>query len=189
MNFNEIERHVEIATLIEELERTFVDVEERRAEERATKSEVVFVRPSKVREVVYEHFSLYNHFESKKFMKKLSTNSRKLEFYVNSIVAKVCEFFKQYNLYRKPLPKELIERVVDYYANVVIANRRVYIITKNYSKRKRKIKTPTLQTQLPSRPSAREGLGHEVQGREVEGLGQTEAREGEATRLRAPNGP
>jgi hypothetical protein len=142
MNLNEIESHVEIATLIEELERTFVEAEERRAKERIERGEVVFVRPAKIREVVYEYFSLHNHFEARGFTKKLSTNTRKLDFYVNSIVSRVCEFFKSYNYYRKPLPKELIERVVDYYVNVVIANRRVYVITKNSSKRKHKVRAP-----------------------------------------------
>ena len=169
MNFNEIES--QIATVIEELEKLAVEVEERRAKERvelATGSEVVFVRPAKVREVVYQYFELHNHFEAKEFMKKLSTNSRKLEFYVNSIVAKVCEFFKSYNYYRKPVPRELVERVVDYYANVVIANRRIYVITKNYSKRK-KVRTPQgskfVQTQLRGswaprpRPKAVKALG------------------------------
>jgi hypothetical protein len=135
MNFNEIER---IATLIEELEKAFVEVEERRARERverATKSEVVYVRPAKVREVVYEYFSLHNHFEAKKFMKKLSTNSRKLDFYVNSVVEKVCEFFKQYGYYRKPLPKELIERVIDYYFEAVRTSRRVQFMTKTFFRR------------------------------------------------------
>jgi hypothetical protein len=159
MNLNESD--TEIALIVEELERLAVEVEERRAKERVErvqKGEVVFVRPSKVREVVYEYFSLHNHFEAKKFMKKLSTNSKKLEFYVNSIVTRVCEFFKQYNLYRKPVSRELIERVVDYYANVVITNRRVYVITKNSSKRKHKVRAPTLQTQLVAKREGEELL-------------------------------
>ena len=170
MNFNEIESQV--AILIEELEGLATEVGERRArevQERVLRGEAVFVRPAKIRALVYERFELYNHFEARKFTRKFATNAKKLEYYVTSIVNKVCEFFKQYGYHRKPLPKELIERVVDYYANVVIANRRIYVITK-----RRKVRAPKAV-----RPSAREGLGHEVQGREVEGLGQTEAREGE----------
>jgi len=144
MNLNEIESHVEIATLIEELEKLAVETEEQRTrevKERALRGEHIFVRPAKIREVVYEYFSLHDHFEARKFMKELSTNSRKLDFYVDRIVLKVCEFFKAYGYYRKPLPKEVIERVVDYYFKAIKTSRRVYVITKTNSKKKR-VKAP-----------------------------------------------
>jgi hypothetical protein len=144
MNLNEIESHVEIAVLVEELERVAVEVEERRTEElkeRALRGEV-FVRPTKVREVVYQYFELHNHFEARKFVRSFASTTKKLDFYVNAIATKVCEFFKQYNLYRKPVPRELIERVVDYYFEAIKASRRVQVMTKTFSKRKREVRAP-----------------------------------------------
>jgi hypothetical protein len=182
MNFKE--HNSEIAILTEELEALATRIEELRAKERkerALKGEIVFVRPAKIRALIYERFQLYNHFEAKAFAKGFASTTKKLDNYVNAVALRVCECFKRYGCHRKPLPKEIVERVVDYYIEALKTSRRVYVITKEFAKRKRKIKTPTLQTQLPSsRPSAREGLGHEGQGREAEqGLGQTEAREGE----------
>jgi len=175
MHFGEIESNTEIALIVEELEALASRVEELKTEElkeRALRGEVVFVRPAKIRALVYERFELYNHFEARKFTRKFATNAKKLEYYVASIVNKVCEYFKQYNLYRRPVPKEFVERVVDYYANVVIANRRIYVITKNYSKRK-KVRTPQgskfVQTQL--RGSSPQGRDPRPHGLGREGLG------------------
>jgi len=165
MNLNESD--TEIALIVEELERTFVEAEERRTrevKEQVLRGETVFVRPAKIREVVYEHFSLHNHFEARGFAKKLSTNTRKLDFYVNSIVARVCEFFRQYGLYRKPVPRELIERVVDYYFEVTKTSRRVHVVTKTSSK-KHRVKAPQgLGIQIKLRGSSPKAVS---QGREA----------------------
>jgi hypothetical protein len=164
MHFEGIESHTEVAVLIDELERLATEVEERKSKETkelVLRGEVVFIRPAKVRALIYEKFKLYNHFEARKFVKEFATNTRKLDYYVDMITIKVCEFFKQYGYYRKPIPKEFLERVIDYYFKATKASRIVYVTTKTISKKKREIRAPTLRAtedeseEPPKRPTPR----------------------------------
>jgi len=159
--------NIEIAKTIEILEETFREVEERRARERIDKAlqgeAFVFVRRSKIREFVYLHYRLYDHFDAKRFTKEFATKTNRIDYFVDSIVEEVVSFFKKYDLYRKPVPSSIIEMVVEHYFNVVKARRRIYVITKNASKSKRSQKVL----------KAHESLGLKAQGREA--LSQTKA--------------
>jgi len=132
--------NIEIAKTIELLEATFSEVEERRARERLSKAQseaFVFVRPAKVRDLVYQRLELYKDHEARRFAKSFSTKADKVDRYVDSVVDKVIEFFRAYDLYRKPVPRFVVELLIDHYFEVAKAYRRTYVATKSFSKKKR----------------------------------------------------
>ena len=179
--------HNEIAKLVEVLEATFREVEERRAKERlaSLQSEVVFVRPVKIRDLVYQRLELYKDHEARRFAKSFSTKADKVDRYVDSIAFMVCKFFKEFDLYRKPVPRSLVELLIEHYLEVVRTYRRIHTVTKTFSKKRvRKASLDLTVDQvvqllrlerLQLFRLGRESLGLKAQGRELRPLGQTKA--------------